>query len=741
MDQHESIESVWEEQEEQEKEAQAQARLAETLQLFGVRLTKLAEEQVANKADIEKRMLDGLRAYHGKYDETTLKGIKANKGSEIFVNITRHKCNTAEARLIDMLFPNDDKNWSINSTPIPELKDLSQSERVITYDDGRKIPESDIAREAIAEAEKKAKAMERTIEDQLIETSYAAKCRDAIHDAVIFGTGIIKAPVVEGRLNKRWDIQEDGTATLVIEESLEPSVEVVSPWDYFPDMSARNKEECAFEYERKFLNRRQAKDLLKLPGVLEDQLMSVLLSDPDETEDDRFDEVRQISGDSVNVTRSRYTLWEYHGEIEPEELESAGIETGDGLGMSGTVLILNGKVIRVSLNPLDTEESPYSVFNWEVDANSLFGFGVPYLAYSPQTMMNAATRMMMDNARVSLAPQIAMNKKFVKPADGDWTFQPFKRWEVTDDNVKISDAINFFNVPSNQADLSAIYNLSRMMVDEQTSLPAVATGEGDPNAAPQTATGTAIQSGAAKVVFKRVVKNFDDDLTVPTIKRFYAWNMQYNDNKAIKGDMQVNARGSSSLMVKEQEAALIGEALRYIPPEELMMRHKPGGLLKEFYRSRNVNPTEILKSDEEYEADVEKMKEASQGQANPEMQKLQMQMQIESQKLQQKQMQLQLDAQRFQAEAQQKEQQMIMQYEMEMSKLAAQQQTTVEKLKLDSGAIEMKAMLDQMKEQNRKEIADMQNATQRQIAAIKAQQETNKQAMQATNLMAGHDTF
>ena len=50
-------------------------------------------------------------------------------------------------------------------------------------------------------------------------------------------------------------------------------------------------------------------------------------------------------------------------------------------------------------------------------------------------------------------------------------------------------------------------------------------------------------------------------------------------------------------------------------------------------------------------------------------------------------------------------------------------------------------MLAQLREQNRKEVDEARIRTQRQIAAITADQNATKQALQLRNLDAGHDTF
>ena len=56
---------------------------------------------------------------------------------------------------------------------------------------------------------------------------------------------------------------------------------------------------------------------------------------------------------------------------------------------------------------------------------------------------------------------------------------------------------------------------------------------------------------SANVVNRRVIKSWDDDLTKPTIPRVLDWNMQFNPDDNIKGDMQVDARGTSVLLVRE----------------------------------------------------------------------------------------------------------------------------------------------------------------------------------------------
>jgi hypothetical protein len=58
--------------------------------------------------------------------------------------------------------------------------------------------------------------------------------------------------------------------------------------------------------------------------------------------------------------------------------------------------------------------------------------------------------------------------------------------------------------------------------------------------------------GAAALSIKTVIKNIDDYLLKPLGESLFYWNMQFNDGvPIIKGDLEIKAQGTSSLMQKE----------------------------------------------------------------------------------------------------------------------------------------------------------------------------------------------
>ena len=99
----------------------------------------------------------------------------------------------------------------------------------------------------------------------------------------------------------------------------------------------------------------------------------------------------------------------------------------------------------------------------------------------------------------------------------------------------------------------AIIDLVRTVIDDETGITALTQGE-QVTGITKTAQGMAILMNSTNVVFRRVIKNWDDDMTTPNVQRAYHFNMQFSDKEEIKGDYEVHARGSSVLMVREMQA-------------------------------------------------------------------------------------------------------------------------------------------------------------------------------------------
>jgi hypothetical protein len=222
--------------------------------------------------------------------------------------------------------------------------------------------------------------------------------------------------------------------------------------------------------------------------------------------------------------------------------------------VSAKIWFCDTEILSVSLHPLDSQEQVYSVFTLQKDPASPFGYGVPWLIRDHQSILNTAWRMMMDNAKVSLGPQIEIDKSRVAPEDNNYKMEAMKIWVTTAGLSNTTQpAIKTYDIPMHQEMYAAIIAMVLETVDEVIGMPRIAQGETG-SMPQQTASGMAILMNSANVTFRRIIKNYDDDVIVPTIRRFYHWNMQFHDDETIKGDFEVDARGSSVLLVREMQA-------------------------------------------------------------------------------------------------------------------------------------------------------------------------------------------
>lgn len=665
--------------------------LSQKIQLFGSGLSRLVNEQIGLKAELEKRWLDDLRHYNGKPDAETENQLKKSaKKSSIFVNLTRAKTNTGESKFADLVLPTDDRNWGIKPTPIPELAKMADSDKDLTLVDGsvatdpeteEPYKEKDLAKEVKEKAKESCDLMQDEIDDQLNEAKYNAVCREIIHDACTAGTGIIKGPMVESSAKKAWI--EDGSGNWVLNQSVtnKPTATRTDYWNFFPDMSATKWEDCEFSFERHMKTKKQLRNMAKALGFNLERTREVLREKPTGIQSNQsyLNELRMINGITQIKTDNRYEIWEYHGPVEKENLincDCKNINLDDPLEeYEGTVWFTGDTVLKVSLNHMDDDSLPYSILNWEEDDTSVFGFGIPFRMRHPQRVMNASWRMVLDNAGLSTGPQIVVNRKIVSPSDGVWELSPRKIWWLKDPKARVQDAFDTFEITSHQNELTAIFEMAHRLADEETNVPQMQmgaqTGDQQQPAMLKTLGGTQLWMASSNIMMRKAVKNFDDNITSPFIGRFYDWNMQFNQKSEIKGDFEIDARGTSVLLVREMQTRNMTEfvniALALPTGAE---RLKEEGVLTSLAKGMQICAAEAIYTDTELEESAAEQGEAA---PDPEMMKLQLEKEIAMQRSQDQM-----------AEIEGRRQTAMMEREVKLMQLAVQEKVDLTKIREDN---------------------------------------------------------
>jgi hypothetical protein len=607
------------------------------------RLAKLADDQVKRKSPVEDRWLNNLRAFHGRYDEQTESDLKTSSKSRAFVKITRKKSNSWEARLSALLFPTDEENWDIRPTPVPTLNEtakaavqhaeqtLAAANQQVAQGDQQgamqvaqqaqtQLTEAQMAKSAMAEAIRRGLAMKAEMKDQLVECDYPSECRMVIRDSVRLGTGILKGPLAGDRSRGSWLMMEDGTYQYERQNDPAPIYKWVDPWSYFPDMSAIRPSDREFEFERHLYSAKDLKRLVRennfnadaVRDIIEGRQRGFVVND---TSLNYLANLRAITG-ATDAIKDRYVGWEYHGPLTCEDIaivlramgrdeEAAAYEADMDPLVELRVIchFCEGKILKLSAAyPLDSNESLYSLFIFEESEGSLFGYGIPEIMSDSQKSMNGAWRMALDNAALSVGPQIFIDRDVVEPANRDWTLTPRKVWyRRKGAGIAQGTVLETKNIENNVNEIMQIVDLSRRFIDDETALPVQAEGEltDNPNI---TATATNFMSMASNITFRRVVKNFDDGITTPCIRRLYDWNMQHNKRADIKGDMKVDARGSSALLQREmQSQMLLNVAQNWSSHPVLGKAIRVHDTITEALKSAMIQPSTIIVDKDEFE--------------------------------------------------------------------------------------------------------------------------------------------
>lgn len=615
----------------EEKDAQ-EARLESLARTLLAKRSEAIEHRAAS--GIEKHWREWQRAFDGvdgtvgkdgmldfATGEAWLPNLKnQQRRSKVIVNIIRGKCETAEGRFSEIQLPSDDRNWGLLNTKVPQsvskpsvvaglVSQPQQPPEDPMAQDPQVPPKPpvDQAKSIKDDLEKRRSGMEEEIDDQLSECGFNGESRKVIRSAVRFGTGILKGPNVIKTISRAWTRQTDESGTTYVlqsAENLKPASKWVSNWDVYPDPNCGNEpKRGAYIWERDHILPREIKNLKGIPGYKEEQLAKVLQEAPKRTTVD-IDKGGTYQAKTSSLTKGApYERWEYYGDIDREDLEAMGCQCDEALGdtISACVVFINDVPVKAANNMLDTGELPYDFFQWVEIEDSPWGMGEPGKIIWQQRIITAAWREMMNNAGASSGPIVIMGEG-VEPEDGDWTLSGNKVWIDTTENGDVSKAFRQFQLTNNQAELEKIILLALKFTDLESGTPALAQGE--KGSSPETLGGMQMLMAAADTTRRNQVKHYDDHITRPHITRYYHWNMMYNDKEEIKGDFEVDARGTSVLLVRDQTAQSLMQILSLRADPEVNLQVDWGKTIRQLFQALHLD---VLKPAEEVEAERAKV--------------------------------------------------------------------------------------------------------------------------------------
>lgn len=546
--------------------------------------------------------------------------------SNAFVRLTARYVDNASAKLGEILFPIDDKAFSFEPTPDPDLVRIAEAAQPVVQmapppQYGAPSPEAmaqpaqgmpqapaeqaisaDMANEAdkiVKAAIERAKKAETRIYDWMVEAKYPAEGRKIVHDAARIGVGILKGPFPDIQENRAMT-RKEGVVGIEIQKKVVPSVCWIDPWNFFPeDGCGEDIHNGDGIFERDFLSNKKLKKLKEHEGYLKEQIDQVIAEGPDKCN-------VEGSNPSDKNNKKRFPVWYYHGTLKREELALAnavGIEDipEDQEEVSAIVSLVNDTVIRAIIHPLDSGKFPYRVVTWSRRAGHWAGVGVGEQMSMPQRMVNASTRALLNNAGVASGVQIVISKEGIIPADTSYRITPNKVWYATGDAQDVTKAFQVFKIPSIQVELSAIIEYSMKLAEESTGIPLITQGQTGPTS-PDTFGQAELQDNNAHTWLRSIGYRFDDQITEPLVQDFYEWLLldeKVPDDE--KGDFRINAHGSIAMVERAiQEQMLFGLLNAAMNPAfKTEFKGDPAKLFALVLKSKRFDPREIQYSEEE----------------------------------------------------------------------------------------------------------------------------------------------
>jgi len=244
-----------------------------------------------------------------------------------------------------------------------------------------------------------ARRLNKIVQDQLIDTSATKEIRRSLFEQALLGTGIMKGPFNFYKKVHKWEKGEDGQRFYNPYEKTVPRVGHVSCWNFYPDPSAVDADDCEYVIERHRLNRDQLRSLKDIP-LFDLAAINRVLGKSGAYEERYFENTIYAEHDPT-YNENRYEVLEYWGTLDATSARAYGLELPYDMDEISSVQvnawICGEEVLRVVLNPFTPSRIPYQIFPYEKNPYQVFGIGVAENMEDAQLLMNGHMRMAIDN--------------------------------------------------------------------------------------------------------------------------------------------------------------------------------------------------------------------------------------------------------------------------------------------------------------------------------------------------------
>ena len=594
------------------------------------------------KKPIEDIMLRALRQRAGQYEADKLRQIQGQGGSEVYMMLTEVKCRGAESWLRDILLDTGTPPWSINPTPIPDLSPeqsgiiqqifadrvlqaiqaTQKAPSVSEMEELKEVVSQDYRFKILQDAQTRADKMKIRISDQFAQGGWPDAFNDFITDLVTYPCAFVKGPIVRRQRMLGWSKGPDGATMVEGTDRLGPEYERVNPFNMYPEPGI-TKLNDGYLFQHHPMSRTQLSDLIGVPGYDDEAIRKVLevgngqswINEDVKLQEDELERKYYVY-DSPTETYDALEFWgKVSGEmllewgLTPEEIPDSAKE------YDANVWVVGNYTIKAILNYDPLGEKPYATTSFIKSPGALWGRGIPEIIEDLQNICNAAARSLVNNMRLASGPQVER----IPPNEDITQLSPWKIWQVTNDPLGSSAPAVRFSQPDSRAnELMGVYDRFSKLADDHSGVPSYVTGDLNVSGAGRTASGLSMLMGSAGKGIRQIVMYIDNDIIKPVVQRQFIYNMRYDEDESIKGDVEVVAKGAINLAVKETLNVRRIEFLNATANPidiEIVGQDGRAALLREIAKGLQMPVDDIVPSREKYNMGLQAKAQAQQQQA------------------------------------------------------------------------------------------------------------------------------
>lgn len=610
-----------------------------------------AAKQHLEQSGVADQIINAKRARDFQYSPTKQAQIREIEGPDYdppYDPVIDVKCRALEAWLSDIILSHGNRPWSIEPTPIPDLPDelaqiveraaeqrvaeqmaqeyeaaleqqmsgVGSSVAAPTIEEVQARTEQllpDIKAMFVAEMKRRARAavekMTGKIDDQLAEGGWMQAIKEILYDFTTYPACFLKGPTLKRvpQLKQQYNERARRWETVVIQRKID-TWKRVAPDRIFPEPHSTGIN-GGYLCELASYKRKDLYDSMGIEGYSETAIREVLkthtagglkiwtLNDQEKAQIEK--KSNHIVGDDIDVI----IFW---GPVSGQLLLEWGMKptviTDAEREYDAWVELIGTQVIMARLNPDPLGQKPYYKTSLIEDPDRFWNKAVPDILKDLSALCNAVLRACGVNAAFGAGPMVDLNVDRMRDKN-DTRIWPRKTFVSTNKQMQESKAVNFYQPQLQVRALSDFLEFCHTLADEWVNVPRITHGgDSSGSGVTSTASGTSMFITQSSRGVKASAKNIDSGIIEPSVTKQYQVNLWEDEKNEYGGpylDAKIVARGSSSLMAKEQQAVRRQEFSTQLSQEEKQILGMEGieEILREKIKSLEMDIDKLLPED------------------------------------------------------------------------------------------------------------------------------------------------